>query len=53
MKQRYIKPNGTEITVNDTEDNRALASSLGWKKPPGRKRKAENDDSRTDSGKGA
>lgn len=51
--QKYIKPNGTVIEVVDTEETRALAKALGWKKPAGRKPRVKHDDSAGSSRTGA
>lgn len=51
--QVYEKPNGTKIEVNDTDETRALARELGWKKPRGRKPRVTDDDSGTGSREGA
>jgi hypothetical protein len=31
MLVTYIRPNGTELRVNDTSETRAVAEQLGWK----------------------
>lgn len=43
--QVYEKPSGVKIEVNDTEETRALAKELGWKKPRGRRPRVTDDDS--------
>lgn len=49
MKQVYEKPTGVKIEVVDTEETRAVAKELGWKKPRGRKPKVTDDDSSSGS----
>jgi len=37
----FMRPSGNPITVNDTEENRELAASQGWKEAKPEKAKAE------------
>ena len=46
-KIRYLKPNGSEITINDTEANREYAACSGWEevktKPKPKKKKKDSE----------